>query len=69
MIRLRVHIILQERSISMGKLSRAADIPLSTVRRIVREPGYQPRLETLVKLSRYLHVSMDELYYDDEETH
>jgi DNA-binding Xre family transcriptional regulator len=63
--RLRVDEILKEKKITTGKLSRGADIPISTVRRMVKEPTYQPRLDTLAKAARYLGVSVDDLYYDD----
>ncbi len=66
--RLRVNEIMRERGITTGKLSRGADIPISTVRRMVKEPAYQPRLETLAKAARFLGVSVDDLYYDDEES-
>jgi transcriptional regulator with XRE-family HTH domain len=65
--RLRIKELLKERGLTTGKLSRGADIPLSTVSRMVRDPDYQPRLETLAKAARYLGVSVDDLYYDDEE--
>lgn len=65
--RLRVKEILKERGLTTGKLSRGADIPVSTVSRMVRDPAYQPRLETLAKAARYLGVSIDDLYYDDTE--
>jgi len=64
--RLRVAEVLKEKNISTGKLSRGADIPISTVQRMVKEPNYQPRIETLVKAARYLNVSVEDLYYDDE---
>lgn len=65
--RLRVNEILKEKNLTTGKLSRGADIPISTVRRMVKDPSYQPRLDTLAKAARYLGVSIDDLYYDDEK--
>jgi predicted transcriptional regulator len=65
--RLRIDEVLKEKGLTMGKLSRGADIPLSTVRRMVKDPAYQPRLETLAKAARYFGISVDDLYYDDEE--
>ncbi len=64
--RLRIGEVLKEKGLTTGKLSRVADIPLSTVRRMVKDPSYQPRLETLAKAARYLGISVDDLYYDDE---
>lgn len=65
--RLRIGEILKEKGVTMGKLSRGADIPISTVRRLVKDPSYNPRSETLAKVARYLGVSMDDLYYYDDE--
>jgi transcriptional regulator with XRE-family HTH domain len=64
---LRIKEVLKEKNITMGKLSRGADIPISTVRRMVKDRTYQPRLETLAKAARYLGISVDDLYYDDEK--
>jgi len=47
---------------SMGKLSRGADVPLNTVRRLVKDPHYNPSSATLKKVADYLGVSMDDLY-------
>lgn len=65
--RLRVKEILKEKNVSIGKLSRGADIPIGMVRRMVNDPTYNPTGATLAKVSKYLGVSMDDLYYDDEE--
>jgi transcriptional regulator with XRE-family HTH domain len=65
--RLRVKEVLKEKGISIGKLSRGADIPIGMVRRMVNDPNYNPTGETLAKAARYLGVSMDDLYYYDDE--
>jgi transcriptional regulator with XRE-family HTH domain len=67
MLRLRVKELLEERNISQGKLSRGADIPSSTVRRLIHDKDYQPNLGTLDKVAKYLGVTIDSLYYDDGE--
>lgn len=64
--RLRLKEVLKEKGITMGKLSRGADIPISTVRRMVNDPNYNPSSATLAKAARYLETSMDDLWYDDE---
>ena len=66
MFRLRVKEVLKEKGISMGRLSREANIPYNLVRRMVHDPNYQPRLDTLAKAARFLGVDAGELYYDDE---
>jgi transcriptional regulator with XRE-family HTH domain len=65
--RLRLKEVLGEKGITMGKLSRGADIPISTVRRMVNDPNYNPTGATLAKAAQYLGVSMDDLWYDDEK--
>ncbi len=65
MFRLRVKEVLEEKQVSMGKLSRGADVPLNLVRRMVNDPKYIPSTATLAKVARYLNVQMETLYYDD----
>lgn len=68
MYRLRVKEILKEKQVSIGKLSRGADIPINMVRRMVNDPSYNPSGETLAKAAKYLGVLVDELFiYSDEE--
>lgn len=62
MDKLRVKELLKEKNISMGKLSRDADIPISTVVRLCNDPTYNPTGYTLRKVAAYLKVSMDDLY-------
>lgn len=67
MIRLRVKEILQEKGVSQGKLSRGADVPATTVRRLIHDPLYRPSIETLDRVARFLGVKVDDLYYNDGE--
>jgi predicted HTH domain antitoxin len=64
--KLRVGEVLQEKKVSIGKLSRGADIPIGLVRRMVNDPTYNPSGETLAKAARYLGVSVDELITYEE---
>lgn len=66
MRQLRVKELLKERGISLGKFSRGADIPLNTVRRIVKDPNYNPTAATLMKAAGYLGVPIDYLFTDEE---
>lgn len=66
MYRLRVKEILKEKNISMGKLSRGADLPMSTVVRLCNDEHYNPTILTLRKVADYLEVTTDELYVKDE---
>lgn len=67
MYRLRVKEVLKEKGVSLGKLSRGADIPINMVRRMVNDPAYQPRFDTLAKVAAYLGVEASLLYYEDNE--
>lgn len=66
MYRLRVKEVLQEKGVSLGKLSRGADIPINMVRRMVNDPAYQPRFDTLAKVADFLKVEPSELYYEEK---
>ncbi len=65
MLVLRVKELLEEKKITQGKFSRGADIPSSTVRRLIHDKDYQPSLGTLDKVAKFLGVPIDDLYYDD----
>ncbi len=68
MYRFRIKEIMDQRGVSMGELSRKANIPINTVRKLVRNtPGYSPNMETLLKVARYLGVTLDELYEEVED--
>lgn len=66
--KLRVKEVLKDKNVSIGKLSRGADIPIGMVRRMVNDPTYNPSGETLAKAARFLGVSVDDLIvYGEEE--
>ena len=52
MAKLRVKEVAKKKGISMGKLSRAADVDMSTLRRVYDDTRYSPTLATLEKLAR-----------------
>ena len=62
MVRLKVKELLQQKNMSMGKLSRASDVSLNTIRRMCNDPGYSPTLHTLVEVAKALGVSISDLY-------
>ena len=64
MYRLRVKEILDARKISMGKLSRGADIPMTMVRRLCYDEKYNPSILNLRKVADYLGVSVDDIYVE-----
>ena len=68
MFRLRVKELLQEKNVSQGRLSRGADLPATTVRRLVHDTNYVPSALTLHKVAKFLNVKIEDLYYMDDET-
>ena len=63
MHRLRIKEVMEEKSVSMGMLSRGANIPINTVRKLVRNtPNYSPTMDTLLKVASYLGVTLNDLY-------
>lgn len=61
MIRLRVKEVAKEKDISMGKLSRTADVAYRTVKLIYTDPYRDVSLSTLVRLAKALDVSVADL--------
>jgi DNA-binding Xre family transcriptional regulator len=64
MVRLRVKEIAESQGYNMSTLSRAADVPFITIKRVWRNPYYEIKLATLGKIARALHVSTAELIED-----
>jgi DNA-binding Xre family transcriptional regulator len=64
MVRLRVKEIAEQKAMSMGKLSRLADVSYKTVKRIYDDPLYSPTIATLGRLAKALGVSTNELIED-----
>ncbi|QBD76428.1 XRE family transcriptional regulator [Ktedonosporobacter rubrisoli] len=69
MIRLRIKEVAKQKKISMGKLSRTADVSYNTIKRIYDNPYYSATTITLAKLAKALGVPSSELIEDvpDEE--
>jgi hypothetical protein len=65
--RLRVKEILEERKIPVGRMSREANVPITMARKMVKDPNYIPSIPTLDKVAKYLGVSIEELYTNDDE--
>ena len=64
MVRLRVKEIAKQKGISMGKLSRAADISYRTIQRIYNDRAYIPTIPTLEKIAKVLGVPTGQLLED-----
>ncbi|HEX7737587.1 MAG TPA: helix-turn-helix transcriptional regulator [Ktedonobacteraceae bacterium] len=63
---LRVKEILEARKIPVGRMSREANIPITMARKMVKDPNYIPSIPTLDKVAKYLGLSIDELYTNDD---
>lgn len=64
-VRLRVKEVAESKGYNMSQLSRAADVPFSTIRRLWKNPHYQVQLDTLQKIARVLDVPTAFLIEDD----
>jgi DNA-binding Xre family transcriptional regulator len=63
MIRLKVKEILQEKHMSIGKLSRRSDVAWITISRMCNQPTtYSPTLDTLERIARALDVHVPDLF-------
>jgi transcriptional regulator with XRE-family HTH domain len=67
MVRIRLKEILQEKDISMSKLSRMSDISFSTISRIINDKNYSPTLSTLERIARALDIPISDLYEETEK--
>jgi lambda repressor-like predicted transcriptional regulator len=67
-IRLCVAEIIEERHITMAKLSRMSDLALNTIIAACKKPERAVSIQTLVKIARALNVDVSALYevIDDE---
>ncbi len=67
MVRLRVKEVALEKGVSMGKLSRTADVAYNTIRAIYRDPYREVTTTTLAKIAKALGVSVNDLLEDVPE--
>jgi DNA-binding Xre family transcriptional regulator len=67
MYKLRVKEILKEKNVSMGMLSRGANLHMNTVRLLVRDEDYDPNMSTILKVAKYLGVTLNDLYEEIDE--
>jgi transcriptional regulator with XRE-family HTH domain len=67
MVQMRLKEVLQEKNISMSKLSRMSDISFSTISRIINDKNYSPTLTTLERIARALDISISDLYEETEK--
>jgi DNA-binding Xre family transcriptional regulator len=67
MVQLRVKEVAQQKGFSRGKLSRAADVDINTLKRVYDDSNYSPTLATLEKLARALGVKIADLIVEDDQ--
>ena len=67
MYKLRVREIAEDKGFNMSTLSRAADVPFITIKRVWRNPQYEIKLASLHKIARALGVPTAELIEDVED--
>ena len=68
MVRLRVKEFAKQKNISMGKLSRLADVSYRTIQRIYNDHSYFPTIPTLARIAKVLDVSTSDLIEDVPDT-
>ena len=61
MIRLRIKEVMEQKGISMTRLSRLADVNYKTIRAIVHDPYRDVAYSTLLKLAKALQVDVSDL--------
>jgi DNA-binding Xre family transcriptional regulator len=69
LIRLRLKEVLQEKKVSQSKLSRLADVSISTIQEMYHNPYHDAVLSTLDRIAKALKVEVCDLYEvlpDDE---
>ena len=62
MIRLRLKEVLQEKKVSQSKLSRLADVSMSTIQEMYHNPYHDASLSTLDRIATALKIKVCELY-------
>ena len=67
MLKLRIKKLLEEKGITPAKFSRVADIPTTTVYRLINDENYAPTIVTLHKVASYFGVTVDDLYEEVED--
>jgi DNA-binding Xre family transcriptional regulator len=66
MVKYRLKKVLKEKGVSQGKLSRMADVSLSTIQRLSAEGStYNVSLEVLERIAKALGVKISDLYEEE----
>jgi DNA-binding Xre family transcriptional regulator len=67
MFRLRIKEIAESKGYNISTLSRASDVPFTTLRKAWRDPHYEIRLTSLYKIAKTLGVATGDLIEDEPE--
>jgi predicted transcriptional regulator len=67
LLKLRLKKLLDEKGITPAKFSRVADIPTTTVYRLINDENYAPTIVTLRKVADYFGLKIDDLYEEVED--
>lgn len=62
MLRLRVKEVAKAKGMTMGRLSRLANVDRTTLKYIYDKANYDPRISTMSRLAKVLKVKVDELF-------
>lgn len=66
MVKYRLNKVLKEKGVSQGKLSRMADVSLSTIQRLSAEGStYNVSIEVLERIAKALGVKISDLYEEE----
>jgi DNA-binding Xre family transcriptional regulator len=66
MVKYRLNKVLKEKGLSQGKLSRMADVSLSTIQRLSAEGStYNVSMEVLERIAKALGVKISDLYEEE----
>ena len=66
MVRLRVKEVAGAKKVSMHKLSRIADVSLTTIKKIYDNPYHSVTTNTLEKIARALNVAIHDLIEEED---
>ncbi len=67
MFRLRIKEIAEAKGYNISTLSRASDVPFTTLRKAWRDPYYEIRLASLYKIAKTLGVATGDLIADEPD--
>jgi transcriptional regulator with XRE-family HTH domain len=67
MFRLRIKEIAESKGYNISTLSRASDVPFTTLRKAWRDPHYEIKISSLYKIAKTLGMATGDLIEDETE--